>query len=71
MTCKHIHDVTNIIKAEGLEVLDIQQQKHMKITVSDGGAVFKVMAASTPSDRNALKAFRRRLLRMIDLYGDG
>ena len=47
MTCKHRHEVTKIIKAEGLEVLDIQQQKHMKITVSDGSAVFKVMAASS------------------------
>jgi len=71
MTCKHLHEVTKIIKAEGLEVLNVQQQKHLKITVSDGSAVFKVMAASSPSDRNALKAFRKRLLRLIESYCDG
>ena len=71
MTCKHLHEVTKIIKAEGLEVLNVQQQKHLKITVSDGSAVFKVMAATSPSDRNALKAFRKRLLQLIESYCDG
>lgn len=60
---KRIHDLKSIVIGNGFRVLDVERSKHVKLTVTDGDIVFKVVGSTTPSCRRSNKNFTTRLRR--------
>ena len=60
---KRIHDLKSLVNENGFSVLEVNRNRHVKLTVTDGDVVFIVVGSTTPSCHRSNKNFVTRLSR--------